>query len=280
MVDSSSLIPVEERTIDFHGDPVTAVLVPGDPQPEIYVPVRPLCEYLGLAWSGQYERLKRDPVLDESLRFVRVTRTNPSGGDPNVLCLPLEYLPGWLFGINVSRVRPELQEKITRYRRECFRVLWRAFQADALSALGQRDGRKGTPTDLLSIRDMGLAIVEMAEQQLALEQRVTEHHGRLDRAATVIKEVQRRLTSVEDQLAPDAAITEGQAAEMAARVKAIAKTLSERDPSKNHYQGVFGELYRRFRVTTYKQVRQEQYPEVLAFLDEWQASIEGTGAAL
>ncbi len=274
MADSSSLIPVEEQVIDFYGDPIIAVLVAGDPQPEIYVPIRPLCEYLGLAWSGQYERLKRDPVLDESLRFVRVTRTNSSGGDPNVLCLPLEYLPGWLFGINVARIRPALQEKVTRYRRECFRVLWRAFQADALSALGRRDGQLGTPTDLVSIRDMGMAIVQMAEQQLALEQRVTEHNGRLDRAATVIKEVQRRLTSVEDQLAPDAAITEGQAAEIAARVKAIAKALSERDPSKNHYQGVFGELYRRFRVTTYKQVRQEHYQEVLAFLADWQASIQ------
>jgi hypothetical protein len=42
----------------------------------------------------------------------------------------------------VARVRPALQEKITRYRRECFRVLWRAFQADALSALGQRFDRR------------------------------------------------------------------------------------------------------------------------------------------
>ncbi|HEX6292905.1 MAG TPA: phage antirepressor N-terminal domain-containing protein [Herpetosiphonaceae bacterium] len=263
MADSSSLIPVEERTVDFSSDPITAVLVPGDSQPDIYVPIRPLCAYLGLAWSGQYERLKRDPVRDESLRFVRVTRTHSSGGDPNVLCLPREYLPGWRCGINVSRVRPELQEKSTRYRRAWFRVLWRAFQADALNALGQRDERMGTTTDLVSVRDMGLAIVQMAEQQRALEQRVTEHDGRLDRAATVIKEVQRRLTSVDDPLVPSAAISDGQAAGIAARVKAITKALSERDQSKNHAQGVFGELYRRFRVTTYQHMRQEQHAAVL-----------------
>ena len=114
----------------------------------------------------------------------------------------------------------------------------------------------------------------MADQQLALEQRVVEHDGRLDRAATVIKEVQRRLTTIEDQLAPSAYITDAQAAEIASLVKAIAQQLSERDKSKNHYQGVFGELYRRFHVSTYKHVRQEQFAEVLAFLDEWRSSLQ------
>ena len=71
-------------------------------------------------------------MLAEALRFVRVTRTNLAG-DPETLALPLEYLPGWLFGISASRVRKELKEKIMRYRRECFRVLWQAFQADALA---------------------------------------------------------------------------------------------------------------------------------------------------
>ena len=45
--------------------------------------------------------------------------------------LPLEYLPGYLFGINASRVKPELKEKVIRYQRECFRILWQAFQSRA-----------------------------------------------------------------------------------------------------------------------------------------------------
>ena len=89
-----------------------AHLVSTDREPIIYVPIRPICTYLGLSWSGQFERIKRDEVLSDALRFVRVTPTNPQGGDPEVLCLPLDYLPGWLFGVSASRVRPELKEKI------------------------------------------------------------------------------------------------------------------------------------------------------------------------
>jgi hypothetical protein len=280
MSEAEALVPIEERAIDFYGDSITALLVPGDPQPDIYIVLRPLCDYLGLSWSGQYERIKRDPVLDEALQFVRVTRTNSAGGDPTLLCLPLEFLPGWLFGISVARVRPELQDKITRYRRECFRVLWRAFQADALSALRASEASArtpaGEPTALAQIHALGLAVVQMAEQQMMAEQRLTAHDGRLDRAASVIKAVQSRLDALEDRLAPDAFISEAQAAELTMLVRAVAQALTAQDPAKNQYQGVFAELYRRFQVTSYKLVRQEQFPDVVAFLQHWQATIPTT----
>lgn len=280
MTDSASLIPIEERDIDFYGDSLTALLVPSQLEPEIYVPLRPICEYLGLNWSGQLQRLRRDDILGEALRFVCVMHTNPLGGDPNVLCLPLEYLPGWLFGITTSRIKPELQPKVAQYRRECFRVLWRAFQADALAAISQRDTapvpQSTSTANLVQIRELGLAVAQMAEHQMALEHRVTEHTGRLDRAATVIQEVQRKLAGLDELVTPAAYITESQAAEIASLVRAIAKELSERDKSKNHYQSVFGELYRRFRVSTYKHVRQEQYSTVLAFLDEWHTTVQAS----
>ncbi len=276
MTDAESLIPLEERTVDFYGDALVAVLVRVHEQPEIYVPLRPICDYLGLNWSGQLQRLRRDEVLREALQFVCITHTNPAGGDPNVVCLPLEYLPGWLFGISTSRVRPELQAKITQYRRECFRVLWRAFQANAVAALEARESPAPASTSLMHIRDMGLAIAQMADQQLALEQRVSTTEDRLDRAAQVFKAFDQRLSTVEEQLHPAAYISDAQAAEIASQVKALAQRLTEHDPSKNHYQGVFAEIYRRFGVSTYKHVRREQYAAVLAFLDEWRNAVEFT----
>src|SRR5690242_8983192 len=99
MADETALVPVEEKTVDFYGDQVTAALVEAGETQEVYVPVRPLCDYLGLAWAGQFERLKRDPVMSEALRSVRVTRTE-AGGKRDVVSLPLKFLPGWLFGIN------------------------------------------------------------------------------------------------------------------------------------------------------------------------------------
>jgi len=270
--------PSAERTIDFYGDPIVVAVMPDD---EVYVPIRPIVEFLGLDWSGQYQRIQRDAVLARRIESMVVTTAD--GRQRETVCLPLDLLPGWLFGISPSRVRPELTEKLNRYREECFRVLWRAFQADAISAAGpvalQPIAAAGTGTSLIQIRELGLAVAHMADQQLALEQRTTEHTGRLDRAATVIKEMQRRLTVIEDQVQPSAYLTDAQAAELATLVKAIAKDLTERDKSKNHYQSVFGELYRRFGVSSYKRVRQEQFVAVLAFLDEWHTTVQSSAYA-
>ncbi len=47
---------------------------------------------------------------------------------------------------------------------------------------------------------------------------------------------------------------------------------SRKQAGKNHYQGIFAELYRRFGVSSYKLIRQEQYAAVLAFLEQWRQS--------
>ncbi|HEX6121789.1 MAG TPA: hypothetical protein VFY89_01450, partial [Ktedonobacterales bacterium] len=42
-------------------------------------------------------------------------------------------------------------------------------------------------------------------------------------------------------------------------VKALAELLTTRDASKNHYQGIFSELYRRFGVSSYKTIHRSDY---------------------
>lgn len=67
------LIPVEQKTVNFYDDDVTAVRMADG---TVYVPVRPLCERLGVAWNAQYERIKRDSVLSEVMMTIRDTRTD------------------------------------------------------------------------------------------------------------------------------------------------------------------------------------------------------------
>jgi hypothetical protein len=251
-----ALMPTDERAVDFYGDELRVYVLDGEP----YVPLRPICDFLGVSWSGQSERIKRDAVLSETVRFVRVTRTNPAGGRPELLCLPLEYLNGWLFGINASRVREELRERLIRYQRDCYRVLAQAFQGGAVAS---------PSSALTQIRDMALAIANMAEQQMLLEGRVTTTEARLDKAAVVVGDLSKRLGKLESRLSPGSFITEEQAAEVSQRVKALAGRLQEQTPGKNYYQSIFGELYRRFNVSSYKLIRQDSYAEVIAFLEEW-----------
>jgi P22_AR N-terminal domain/ORF6C domain len=264
------LIPIEERSVDFYGDEITMAVVQLEQHVQLYVPLRPICTYLGLSWSGQRERTARDPVLSQEVRFVRLRRTN-LGGNPEVLCLPLEYLNGWLFGVNATRVKPELRDKVIRYQRECYRILWQAFQQEARPIVE-------TPSVALAalqqIRNMGLAIAQMAEQQMEMEQRLTT---RLDRAARVVGDLQRRLGAVETKLHPQTLVTDEQAEEISAAVKAVAELITTRDPRKNHYQGIFAELYRRFGVSSYKNIRLSQYEQVLRFLEDWRTTVSEGG---
>jgi hypothetical protein len=120
------------------------------------------------------------------------------------------------------------------------------------------------------LKEMGLAIAQMAEQQMEMERHLT---ARLDKAAVIVGGHERRITVLEQRLAPGRPITEEQAAEIGLHVKSLAALLGEQDNSKNHYQGVFIELYRRFGVTSYKMIPQSKYAAVLAFLEDWRKGL-------
>lgn len=273
--EGTALVPRAERVVNFYGDQITVAMVGED---DLYVPLRTLTEYLGLAWSPQLRRLERDEVLARKVRMLVIHGTD--GRPREMTCLPLETIAGWLFGLTASKVKPELAPKIQQYREDCFKVLWRELQAD----MAQR--HQQTPvvrTSLAQVREMALAIAHLAEQQMAMEGRIEYVEGtmevvhrklehtdeRLDRAAQVVGQLQQQLGALERKIEPGAHITDVQAAEISQRVKALAQLLTEKDPSKNHYQAIFGELYRRFRVSSYKLIPQNRYREVLAFLDDW-----------
>jgi hypothetical protein len=140
-----------------------------------------------------------------------------------VLCLPLDFLNGWLFGVNANRVKPVLRDKIIQYQRDCYRVLAQAFQTDELVTTAEEQNVPTSLATLKQIREMGLAIAHMAEQQIEIEQRL---NTRLDRAAVVVGNINRRLSVVERRLSPPEYVTDEMATNIALAVKALAEELS------------------------------------------------------
>jgi len=57
-----------------------------------------------------------------------------------MVCLPLDYISGFLFGLNADRVKPELRERVLRYQRECYKVLAEAFQDKRLTSNSDFEG--------------------------------------------------------------------------------------------------------------------------------------------
>ena len=63
-----------------------------------------------------------------------MTVTVTPGGRQEMFCLPLDYLSGWLFGMNADRVNPEIRDRLIQYQRECYKVLAEAFSEGRLTA--------------------------------------------------------------------------------------------------------------------------------------------------
>ncbi|NTU79520.1 MAG: hypothetical protein HGA45_08975 [Chloroflexales bacterium] len=273
--------PLEERVVEFYGDQIPAARIPED---EIVIPLRPVSDALGLAWGSQNNRIQRDEVLARRVR--KVLMHGADGRLREMTCLPIDLLPGWLFGVTTTRVRPELREKLTRYREECFRFLWEAFRPQILVATEATPPESSALVQLQQIAEMGRAITAMAEQQIDIQRQQQQLAERLNKAGQVVRgmrtdivaiqgtvgDIQVRLEVLEDRLHPASYITEAQAAEVSNVVKALAEFLTGKERAKNHYQGIFGELYRRYGVSSYKLIRVEQYAAVLAFLDDWRAA--------
>jgi P22_AR N-terminal domain len=257
--DSVALVPRAVREVTFYNDTLLVALVGNIP----YVAIRPIADFIGIDWSSQRQRIQRDEILNEAARLVLMAGAD--GRQREMFSLPLELLPGWLFGVTPSKARPEYKEKLTQYRRDCFHVLWQAFQSDLIRAAPV----EAPISSLMQVRGLALAVAQMAEQQIELQEQVASNSTRIEQAIVVVGDLERRLKSVEEQTSSKSAITNAQAAEISNQVKALAEFLTRKQPGKNHYQSIFGELYRRFGVSSYKLIRQEQYQFVLNFLEQW-----------
>jgi len=294
-----AMVPVEQRqVILMDGDEVLAARVEPD---GIYLPLRPICDSLGIGYSAQFNRLKRDEVLAEGLRRLKI---KTAGGTQTMQCLDLEGVPLWLAMIEPSRVHEDLREKLRVYKRWVRKRVWEAF-AQETGLMPAHSTTDVTETDdtiraLEQIREMGFAIARMAEQQIVHERRLGTVEGRVmgldrriavveelsartdarvDRAAEIMGGTLREIKAVRARLSPGNLITDEQAAEVQEMVKAIAFEMTRRQSAAasgklNPFAALFGELHRRFRVTSYRNIPVERYPDVIAWLRSYQEALD------
>lgn len=107
--------------VDFNGDTILTTRR----DDVVYVAIKPIVDRLGLDWRSQQHRIDRDEVLSQG----KVVMTLPSpGGSQDAICLPLQFLPGFLFGIETGRIPdPYVRAAALAYKRECHDALYRHF---------------------------------------------------------------------------------------------------------------------------------------------------------
>lgn len=141
-------------TVDFHGQSIIAATIDG----KLCVALRPIVENIGLDWASQYSRIQRHPVLKTS---VVITTTQMPGDDQkrSMIFLPIGMLNGWLFGVDVNRVKAALRDKLMDYQRECFDVLFQHFmpRMEAAMQASANDYARISPAQAQALSELVIA---------------------------------------------------------------------------------------------------------------------------
>lgn len=89
------------------------------------VPVKPICQALGIDEDAQRRRLKEDPIL--SSVTVLSTATGADGKQYEMVTIPFRYVFGWLFRIDSRNVKEEARESVLKYQLQCYDALYNHF---------------------------------------------------------------------------------------------------------------------------------------------------------
>jgi hypothetical protein len=294
VAEEAAIVPVQQRTIDFYGDELVAVR---DEQGTIWVPVRPLCDSLGVAWTGQRQRIMRDPVLAEAVQFVRVTRTN--AGNPNTLALPLKYIRGWLFGINATRVKPEIRDKLIQYQKEIYEVIDRAFSRsldtpdlddEIIQTLKENALQQAKIWEAIQAERRRLRATEQFVEEL--DGIVGDHEKLLrahDRALAELRALQQEQSQVLARLTDSIRLLPGPRESLNPQQKAAIKALVDDivaaaeasgkriGQGRNDYPAVWDAFKRRFDLAKYDELTIAQYDEAITWLKSWLDRLQPKG---
>jgi ferritin-like metal-binding protein YciE len=261
-----TLSSVEQRVVNFYGDELTAVK--GE-DGHIYVVLSHLCDALGIDTQGQSRRVQRQPVLAGGYTWVDILSTQPIEQRRRVQVLRVDLVPLWLTGVNTKSIKDErARVKLERFQMEAAKVLWEAFQEGRLTSEPSFEDLLDNDTPAAQAYKMAAAIMKMARQQLMLEAQLGTH-------AVQLANHEQRLEELESTLGdPGRFVTPDQAMQISQAIKTIALEIEKRT-KKNEYGAIYGQMYRQFGITSYKQLPADKFDRAMTWLTEWYQRITG-----
>lgn len=148
----------------INGVEISAV---SDENHNIFVPVKPICQAIGVDHDAQRQRIKRHRKL--SSVAVTVTATGADGKSYEMLALPLQYVYGWLFSIDLSMVAESALPAVEEYQDECYEVLYRHFAGSLRRRVEENEAEIAA---LKAVNDAILQVKEAKTAQRKAEERL------------------------------------------------------------------------------------------------------------
>ena len=118
---------------------VNNVAIMAGNDPKQLVPIKPICDALGIDAKAQRNRIDRDEILSST--GVIMTSVAADGKEREMYCIPLRYVFGWLFSIDTNRVDEEARPSVIKYKMQCYDVLYDHFSSYA-SFVNQKQKRQ------------------------------------------------------------------------------------------------------------------------------------------
>jgi hypothetical protein len=268
---------VRQEIVPFMGDELAAALTPGG---NIYITFPAMCTALGLSVRGQTQRVQRTRTLSGALRRIPI---ETRGGRQRINCLRVDMVALWLAGVQTSQIRPQFRAKIETYQEQLAPVATQVFlrvaglrTADLVPAGDPRVEALSAQIDELSdvvdmLRDH-LAALATAEQVAGLSLR-------LDQALALLGSLAERQEATEEQVVR---IDERTQRLTPAHAQAVREVVDRLVTETAHlsvpltYPMVYGRLKRRFRANSYREVADDRFDELMAYLrDELQRATDG-----
>jgi len=96
-------------------------------QSQKLVPIKPICEALGIDYPNQYTRLKNDPNLGSTI--VLNTTVGADQKEREMVCLPFKYAFWWIAKIDARNVNEDSREKVLEAQNKVYDLLWDSLNA-------------------------------------------------------------------------------------------------------------------------------------------------------
>ena len=90
-----------------------------------FIPVKPICEALGIASNAQIEKIKSHPILGSTDMLSISVGSDKKNRE--MFCLPLKYIFGWLFTINPDNVKESARDDLIKYQTKCYNAVYECF---------------------------------------------------------------------------------------------------------------------------------------------------------
>lgn len=94
-----------------------------------YLPVKTICEVLGIKYDTQREIIKSHPVFSVQ---SRLTGVETPAGMRETTCLPLKYALAWLLQINPNRVGESVKGDLISLQEELYNAVYAYFYGEGM----------------------------------------------------------------------------------------------------------------------------------------------------